>query len=63
MNTIKMANEAAREVCELLGVDHRNVSGVVIRLDAGQVAVAEISMVITREQWAQIGAAGKQVPE
>lgn len=31
MSTIKMANEAAQEVCKILGVEHRNVRSITIK--------------------------------
>lgn len=63
MSTIKMANEAAQEVCKILGVEHRNVRSITIKLEAWQIATAQIEIVITEEQWAQIGTVVKAADE
>ena len=55
MMNIKTSNEAAQEICKILGVGHRHVRGVTIILDSGSIAIARVEFVITQEQWAQIG--------
>ena len=62
MSTIKTANEAAREVCKILGIDHRHVRGVTIDLASGGVAVARVEFILTREQWEQIGKSSEGEP-
>ena len=63
MSAIKTANEAAQEVCKILGIDNRHVRGVNIVLDAGGIAVARVELILTREQWSQIGQSTKDIPE
>lgn len=63
MSAIKTANEAAHEVCRILGIDNRHVRGVTIDLAAGSVAVARVEFVLTREQWEQLGKSNEGDPE
>ena len=57
MTAFKSANEAAVEVCKILGIANTNVRKVTVGLNIDDVATVNVEFIITREQWAQIGQA------